>query len=338
MAINMPGQKKDQLTAIAQALGIIGQVTNVKLARGQLAEYEASQKGELTPLKKQQLGMSGYKVISSEDVSALDPISKQRVIPFMEGGQQVFAYKAPTAQELNQINLQNLQRDKLTAETTKITKEVKGELLPKEEREVTQKLITKREALDKEFRPLERLYGSIDQLEQKYKSGKFNPQDSVQLIRLIVPLSEVTPGVVREQEVVMTSDQQSSLDKAQGFTIKKLTGQSLTDKVISDMFDTVKTLKPVVSQLKAKGISNIAEESKLFKVDKNIDVILGEKNKLLIQDPQMFAQFGKPKKPVTAEQAVSSNQASDYALKLLEEMKGTAQNNNTMVPFRPPGS
>lgn len=172
------------------------------------------------------------------------------------------------------------------------------------------RLSTKREKIDKEFRPMERLYGSIDRLKQKFQNdpSSLNPQERVQLVRLLVPLSEINPGVVREGEVALVREQAGALDRISQLFNQQVKGEAIGDKVVEDMFKTAETLKPVVNNMKADAMVNIAEEGKSFGLDMDsLKTVLGDTNLKIIQDPSSFASFGKSKDDQSPERKVNIN-------------------------------
>jgi hypothetical protein len=187
---------------------------------------------------------------------------------------------------------------KLRAATEKLKEPIELQKINAEKKKDEKKdkftLIDKRDALDKEFRPFERLYGSIGNLEQKFQTGNLNPQDRLQLVRIIVPLSEINPGVVREAEQDMVLAQQGIFSKVKGYITGNVTGEKINDTVVKEMFDAARSLKPVVDNMKYDSVRNIESQAKDLGLDKYLPVILGDKNSKLLKRPNSFASFNNP--------------------------------------------
>lgn len=267
----LPQRPKDQLTALSQALNIAGSVYGIAGAYKQfdalsrsLEEKEslADPMSEQSKQARAQAKSLGLKDIS-ETMSAADIQKSYGSFPEIR--------KQQAAEKI--AGLQRTQKKE------------------QEQVKLAENYRTKIEKIDKDFTPFERLYGSIDQLEEKFNAGKLNPQDRQQLIRLLVPLTEINPGVVRGEEVSVVNAQQSRLNRVSGFFQGELTGKQMTDTVAKELFDTARSLKPVVSNIKFDRVSDVANLAERRGLGEDIPFILGNKNRALLENQDAFAVF-----------------------------------------------
>ena len=165
--------------------------------------------------------------------------------------------------------------------------------MEKELQEIKRGLTTKREVFEKEMRPFERLYGGIDQFRKSFQDGTLNAQDRIALVRSMVPLTEINPGVVREAEVALVTDQQSVFDAVQSWKSGKFEGVKVPDNVIEQLFSSAEKLKPVVDKMFFTGIENIRNQAIDEGLATKLDVILGKHNIPILDDPSKFALIDK---------------------------------------------
>jgi len=187
------------------------------------------------------------------------------------------------------------------------------------------RIVSKREKVDKEFRPFERLYGSIQTFRKKFKEGRLNPQDRVQLIRLLVPLTEINPGVVREGEVRMVEAQAPIQNQIKAFFHGNVTGEKITDEIVADMFDTASTLRPVAANIKVDALSKLKAQIDDIGLSDKAEVILGKHNLSLMSDPSIFAQFGIDKPSEKLEGPTPSNMSEGDIDKEIEKYQKLIQ-------------
>lgn len=287
MQVNSPRPKTSQLEAISQALGIASNIYGIRTNMAQYDKYkkdlEAQEKleqGNLSPVQAAELAQKGGSFV---------PVGSEGGIGQFDIQGEKYSYK-PKIETGTSIIDSDIKIEQLKALKNKPGKE--DEKVKKQD---TKDLIGKVEKIDKEFSPFERLYGSIESLEEKYKSGNLNPQDRVQLIRLIVPLTEINPGVVRSEEINLVNQQQSIIDSIQAKFGKATRGEAIPENVVSDIFNTVKSLKPVVANIKYDSINKVKEQANYYGLGDKMNLILGEKNQKLLSNPENFASFTKPK-------------------------------------------
>ena len=188
----------------------------------------------------------------------------------------------------------NEQKRVNNAKIKKLAKEAKESGKPADKVKVMKQLKDSTDKISKEFRPFDRLYGSIDSFKRKFIKGTMNPQEKLQLIRLLVPLTEINPGVVRSDEVNMVNQQQSRMDILRGFVRGELDGSRLTNKVVGEMFDATDSLRPVVLNMKRDSLAREYEFAKEVLSEGEARQILGSKNLGFISNPESFGRyFGK---------------------------------------------
>ena len=232
---------------------------------------------------------------------------------------------------LNKVGIQ--QRDIAEKERKdKITQEANLLSTKREEsqRNVRRNLIKDRKYTDKNIEPFERMYGGINQLEEKYNADpkSLTGQDRILLLKSLVPLVEINPGVVRQEEIGLVQSQQSTLNRIMGKVQRESDGTDITNGMVNDMLGAVSTLQPVVRNMKLDSISNIKQEVDYEGLQDQDEIILGKKNKLFLQDPNTFAQFGKRVKketppPIMSQMPGKSNEA--VAGDLLEQVKALSR-------------
>jgi hypothetical protein len=312
----MPRRRQTQLEAINQALQIGGAVFGIKnaldksalleeqtgLAKLRRGEAEKVAEGITTPEQQQKLAEKGF-----------TRLQEGQAIP---KGSKVFQTRVAvrdekTGEEIGSRPAQFFQAPKRDVLGPLKEKDIRLSIKEKEDKP-KKELIVKREKIDKDFRNLERLYGGIDALEQKFVAGKLNNQDRIQLLRSLVPLSEVNPGVVREAEVALTVDQQSALSKMSTLIKGQATGAKISDDVIKELFDSAKTLRPVTAGLKFAVIKNIADQAQEFGVGDKLNLILGSQNLKLLQDPEKFAQFAERAQPRRPERVADQQEQKTF--------------------------
>jgi hypothetical protein len=311
--ILLPRSAPRQGEALAQALQIAGSIFGIKGAiekqsraeqefkltqqvrEEQLEEFgrkkfEESQlaKGIITPKMKTSLLLKDFRIreLPKGEVGQFrieEPITGIRGIKEAERPSKFVELVSPEA----------VRAEKLAK------KEMKKELKEEERFKTGQfdKLSGNVEKLDKEFRPLEKLYGSIEVLRQKFEKDpdSLSPQDRLQLVRATVPLVELNPGVVREAEFETFRSQTSVLEQISQRFEKATTGKGIGDEVVTEIFGSARTLKPVVAHAKADALKRIGNIAAARGLEGQIDILFGDRNLELISDPSRFAVFDVPR-------------------------------------------
>ncbi len=331
--IIMPN-RPSQGESLVQVLGIAGSIFGIKnaiqaqeLASKHLEEANAVSEerkavaaGQITPTMMMQQKFAGKNVYGGEDLSKLSEADKANVQMFKNQKGEDVGIDRLTPEQRMASKAATIGYTKSILEVNNLIKKP-GEDKMKLDREQQTALTTKKDVIEKQFQPFERLYGSIGELKQKWMDGKLNPQDEIQLVRLLVPLSEINPGVVRESEAAMVQSAQSTLGQISSYANQKATGEPLGNTVVKQLFDTADSLRPVVANQKIDLLTNLAGEVNDASLGGKLNIILGNRNVELLKNPSMFANFSINSKKDTPPALLSRDapKVTNRAFSLLED-------------------
>lgn len=171
---------------------------------------------------------------------------------------------------------------KKTAEKARLGEERK---MAEGQKKIRRSLTGKRDKIVKEFSPIDRVFGNVDAFQQKIDRGEaLTASDQFQLVRSIVPLAEINPGVVRGEEFETARSLGGKLGAAQVAFNNLAKGELLPPSVIRDMLETTQTMRGVISRGKESRFSDLLEESKFEGLgEEDQEVILGGTGKSVLQ-------------------------------------------------------
>jgi hypothetical protein len=177
------------------------------------------------------------------------------------------------------------------------------------QKKIRRSLTGKRDKIVKEFKDIDRVFGNVDSFAAKFNRGEdLTASDQFQLIRSIVPLAEINPGVVRGEEFETARSLGGKIGEIQVRFNNLRKGELLPRKVIKEMLDTTNTMRDVVVRGKEGRFSDLLEETQFEGLsEKDQDVVLGGSGRTILETMRNKLA-AREQEQLEQQQAAQSNQ------------------------------